>query len=384
MYTRLFPPPERSFFLLGPRATGKSTWLRQNFSNAYWVDLLDPKTFFRLQRAPELLQQELAALTRRQWVVLDEIQKLPVLLDTVQAFLSAEKKRLAFALSGSSARRLKTGGGNLLAGRALTKQFFPLVRKEYGAEFSLDEVLRFGTLPEILSEQRPQLKRELLQAYAATYLREEIQADAVVRKLDPFSRFLEVAAICNGQQVNMSNIARDSGAARKSVQAYFSVLQDTLIGFFLPVWQPRLRIKESTHPKFYLFDCGVVRALSDRLDEPLDSGEKGFLLETYLLHELRFWNQAHRIDGSFSYWKTPTAEVDIVWRKGPRRVAFEIKAQKRWRQESGVHLAEMKAKKIVRDAFGIYLGEKTIKVDDIFVFPVIEFLKKLEHGDLNP
>ena len=258
MFTRLFHLPDHSFFLFGPRGTGKTTWLRHVLPDALWFDLLRTQTFLALTRQPESFRLQIEARPKGNWIVVDEVQRLPSLLNEVHALIAERGQAYRFALSGSSARKLKRLDVNLLAGRVINRQFFPLTAAELNYEFDLDRILRFGLLPQIHAE--PGFAVDVLEAYVANYIREEIQQEAVVRNLDSFSRFLEVAALMNGQIANVSGLARDCAVARPTVQGFFAALIDTLIGFWLPAWRKRAKVKEVASPKFYLFDPGVVRA----------------------------------------------------------------------------------------------------------------------------
>src|SRR5712692_1854330 len=289
MYTRRLPLPERSFLLLGPRGTGKTTWLRAQLPHARWYNLLLDRELLRLMRDPGSFRREVDALPRGSWVVVDEVQKLPSLLNEIHDALASAPRRWRFALTGSSARRLRREDVNLLAGRVVTRRMLPLTVAELGSEPAPDDLLRFGGLPLVRSERGAASRIDLLEAYVETYLTQEIRAEALVRSLDSFTRFLEVAALANAQVTGVASLARDAAVARPTVQGYFEVLVDTLIGAWLPAWRPRAKVKEVQHPKFYFFDTGVVRALSGRLHEPLTDAERGPLLETYLLHELRAW-----------------------------------------------------------------------------------------------
>ena len=265
MYTRQLTLPARSFFLFGPRGTGKTTWLRQMLPTALWFDLLRTRTFLELSQQPEEFRQRVEALRRGSWVVVDEVQRVPALLHEVHALISEHGRDYRFALSGSSARKLKRLDVDLLAGRVINRRFFPLTAAELRYDVEPDRVLRFGLLPQVQSD--PKYAVDTLDAYVSNYLREEIQQEALVRRLDSFARFLQVAALMNGQIVNVSGIARDAAVARPTVQGYFDTLIDTLIGFWLPAWQPRAKVKEVAHPKFYLFDCGVVRRVLSEVDQ---------------------------------------------------------------------------------------------------------------------
>ncbi|MBI5849890.1 MAG: ATP-binding protein [Planctomycetes bacterium] len=379
MYTRALDPPGDSFFLFGPRGTGKSTWLRQRLPDAHWFDLLRMPLVLELTRRPETFREQVLARPKGSWVVVDEVQRMPALLDEVHALIAEHGKRHRFAMSGSSARKLRRLDVNLLAGRALTRRFFPLTAAELDYDFALDELLAQGCLPRVRSE--PALAVDLLEAYVGTYLREEIQQEALTKDTAAFARFLEVAALCNGQVVNVAGVARDAGVARPTVTRFFEVLVDTLIGTWLPAWRPRARIKEVQHPKFYVFDTGVVRGLSGRLREPLESAERGHLFETLVFHELRAAVNQQNLGGEFSYWRTPSgSELDFVWERGKKRVGIEVKAGKQWRGEFGASLAALLAEKQVGKAFAVYGGKERLVDRGVLVLPFVEFARELQAG----
>ncbi len=381
MFTRQLTLPERSFFLLGPRGTGKTTWLRQVLPKALWFDLLRTQTFLSLSHQPEWFRQQVEARPRGSWVVVDEVQRLPALLNEVHAIIAEHGRDYRFALSGSSARKLKRLDANLLAGRAINRQFFPLTSAELGHRFDLDQVLRFGLLPQIQSD--PDFALDSLEAYVSNYLREEIQQEALVKRLDSFARFLQVAALMNGQVVNVAGIARDAAVARPTVQGYFETLTDTLIGFWLPAWQRRAKVKEVASPKFYLFDPGVARALAGRSREPLDGSERGFLLETWVLHELRAAVACQNLGGDLRYWRTPSgSELDFIWTRGPRAVGIEVKAASAWRSEFSTTLKGLIADGIIKKGFGIYTGTAELKDGPVRVLPLKTFFKELADGNV--
>jgi len=384
MYARALTLPDRSFFLFGPRGTGKTTWLRTVLPEAHWVNLLVDRELVRLMRDPERFVQEVEALPPRSWVVVDEVQKLPSLLNEVQDVLVRHGQRYRFALTGSSARKLKRGNANLLAGRVINRRFFPLTAAEMGDDFASEAVLRFGSLPAVVSERDGDAARiDLLEAYAENYLTQEIRQEALVKNLESFTRFLEVAAVMNAQITNVAAIARDAAVARPTVQGYFEILIDTLIGTWLPAWRPRAKVKEVGHPKFYFFDTGAVRALAGRLREPLHDQERGHLLETYVLHELRAWMNQSGCGGRLAYWRTPSgSEVDFVWSRAATTVGIEVKAAKRWRQGDGAALKQLQAEKELRRVFGVYMGREPLRDGPIAVLPLQQFLKRLADGDV--
>ncbi len=381
MYTRLYDLPDHTFFLFGPRGTGKTTWLKHVLPDALWFDLLRTGTFLSLSRQPDSFRQQVEARPRRSWVVVDEVQRLPALLNEVQSLIADHGRDYLFALSGSSARKLKRLDVNLLAGRAINRQFFPLTAAELGGQYDIDEVLRTGLLPQVCSE--PAHAVDALDAYVANYIREEIQQEALVRHLDSFARFLEVAALMNGQIVNVAGIARDAAVARPTVQGYFAALVDTLVGVFLPAWRRGARVKEVARAKFYLFDPGVARALAGRLREPLDGSERGFLLETWVLHELRAAMARGSLGGQLHYWRTPAGtEVDFIWSRGRRAVGIEVKASPRWRPEYSSSLDALLADKVLTSAHGVYTGSVELRDGPVRVWPLRRFLEELASGNV--
>lgn len=381
MYSRTLALPDHSFFLFGPRSTGKSTWLRKVLPDAKWFDLLRNDVFLSLSRDPARLRQEVLALEPDRWIVIDEIQRIPALLTEVHALIAERPDAYRFALSGSSARKLRRMDVDLLAGRVFERGFFPLSAAEAGEDFDLERSLAYGCLPKVVAE--PEHSLDILQAYAHTYLQQEIQQEALVKDLGSFHRFLEVAALMNGQVVNASAIARDAGVARTTVERYLSVLIDTLIGYRLPAWRPRLKVKESQKPKFYLFDPGVVRALSGSLHDPVEKAERGPLLETLVLHELRAHIDYAGIGGKLSYWRTPAGkEVDFVWSRGNKAVAIEVKASPRWRGTGSRALKELAAAGVVQRTFAVYLGDVELVDGPVRVMPVAKFCQMLTEGEI--
>ena len=257
MFTRLLNPLDSSAFLFGPRGTGKSTWIANHFPNATVYDLLSTSESLRLSTEPGALYKEVASLPTESWVVLDEVQKVPALLDEVHRLI--ETRGLRFVLSGSSARKLRRGGTNLLAGRARVTNLYPLVSAEMGFQRDIDTSLRFGNLPIAVTGTDAE---SYLRSYAETYLDQEVRAEAFTRNVGAFARFLQVAARQNGQVTNVSSIARDASVSRQTVQTYFEILVDTLVGSWVHPWKLKQATKQVASPKFYLFDCGVARALS--------------------------------------------------------------------------------------------------------------------------
>lgn len=323
----------RSFFLFGARGTGKTTLIQSLFAerSALWIDLLDADHEERYIRDPEELARQIET-ERYDCVVIDEVQKAPKLLDVVHRS-TGRFPRLQFAMTGSSARKLKRGAANLLAGRAFTYQLYPLTRKELGSQFSLDDALFFGTLPRLYELSGAEEKSEFLRAYARTYLREEIIVEQLVRKIDPFRVFLEVAGQTSGSIVNFSKVARDVGVEDKTVRVYFDILRDTLIGFYLPAFHRSVRKQQRQSPKFYFFDPGVRRALEGLLNVPVRSGtyEYGRSFEQFIICECARLNEYLRLDYKMSYLRTKDdAEIDlIVQRPAQPDLLIEIKSYDR-------------------------------------------------------
>ena len=326
-YSRLIRPPGQSFFLLGVRGVGKSTWARHRLPDARYIDLLDEARYQDYLADPSLFAADLQTATPHSWTVVDEIQRLPNLLNEVHRHI--ENRRLNFALLGSSARKLKASGVNMLAGRALYKTMHPLTAAELGDDFDLNAVLETGTIPLIWDAAE---RRSVLESYVRHYLREEIRAEGLVRNLPGFARFLPVAALYHGQVINISGIARDCGVARTTVQGYLDILEDTLLATRLPAFQPRLRVRERHHPKLYWVDSGLVRALK-KLHGPIAPEERGALLEGWVLHLLRAHAEEDELFDDLHYWAPHPAtrnEVDFLLRQGNELVAIEVKSQSRY------------------------------------------------------
>jgi predicted AAA+ superfamily ATPase len=325
-------PKARSFFLFGARQVGKSTLLRQLFSknHSIFINLLDSEVYFKLLAKPHLLIEEINTLDKSiSHLIIDEIQRVPELLNIVHKMIE-ERKDISFILSGSSARKLKRQGANMLAGRALTYNLFPLTHLELAKDFNLSRALDLGTLPAVYLDKEDVFARETLKSYARTYIEEEIKAEAQIRQLGAFIRFLDLAASENGSIINYSNIASDIYVDYKTVQEYYQVLEDTLIGFSLYGYAKSSRKQLSKHPKFYFFDTGVRRALAKKLDSPLivKTREFGEAFEHFFIAEAMRLASYSRKDYKFSYYRTKSgAEVDLIIETyDDRCYAVEIKA----------------------------------------------------------
>jgi len=381
MFSRSLPAPRSSCFLFGPRGTGKSTWIRTALPDAFTVNLLPPEATLRYEREPSLFRAEVLAQPRDRWIVIDEVQRVPKLLDEVH-FLMEEHGYKKFVLTGSSARQLKRGSANLLAGRAVVKRLHPLTAAETGFSVPTSQVLRFGSLPLSVTAEDDGAREDFLRAYVTVYLSEEVKAESLVRNLGGFARFLEVAALAGGQRTNVSAIARDAGVARETARGYFEVLVDTLLGSWLPAYRPRAKIKEVALPKFYWFDPGVLHAAAGGFDQPLAADWQGVLLEHLLLHELRAYQDYAGVKGSLGYWATAGGtEVDFIWWRGRKVVAIEANHGREFRREyrKGIEalLSAMEA-----DSYVVYLGDRELQVEGTRVMPLGSFLRRLHRGEV--
>jgi len=332
------PLISNSFLLFGARGTGKSTLTKALLSpfNPLVVNLLESTQIERaLFALPELEATIEAAVSSGRWVFIDEIQKAPRLLDIAQRLI--DEKGAKFAISGSSARKLRRGGGNLLAGRAYSFQLFPLTSEELADAFDLDTHLAFGGLPTIWNSTDQRERTLYLRSYVTTYLKEEISEEQIVRKVEPFSRFLQVAAQSSGSIINYSSIARDVGVSDQTVKTYFQILEDTLIGMTLPPYHRSIRKAQGQSPKFYLFDTGVIRTLNRQIDRPLtdETYNYGTLFEHFIIHEITRRALYAERDWAFSFLRTADGqEVDLVIdRPGMKTIVAEIKSTKVVRAE---------------------------------------------------
>ena len=290
--------------------TGKTFLLRELPADLY-IDLLDPEMELQFKRSPRLFWEQISALRAKALVVVDEVQRVPALLDYAQKGI--EEKQLIFVLSGSSARKLKRGGANLLGGRAKDLKLHPLTYGEMGEYFTIQDACQYGTLPKTaqwLADHHQDEARSLLRSYATTYIKEEIQAEALTRNVGAFQRFLQVAVQGNAQVIEFANISRECSVPSTTVKEYYSILEDTLLGDFLWPWDRSERKK--ARPKFYFFDCGVVRAIQNRLNDPPTPAEMGFLFETWFVREIRRLRDYGNKEHEFSFWREGNHEIDLL------------------------------------------------------------------------
>lgn len=373
MYTRIQQPPKnKSFFLFGPRGTGKTTWLKKQFSNALYFDLLNSEIYNDLLARPHRIE----AMIPERWdkpVILDEVQRVPELLSEVHRLI--ESRGIVFALTGSSARKLKSRKVNLLAGRALTLFLYPLTAEELDNDFSLQSALRFGHLPSIFSEKDP---KRYLESYVATYLREEVQQEGLTRNLGAFFRFLETASFSQAQVLNISAVARECSIHQKVAENYFSILDDLLIAERIPVFAKKAKRRLVVHSKFFFFDTGIYRIL--RPKGPLDSDEEidGAALETLVFQEIRAFNHYHILDYKIYFWRTAAGqEVDFVL-YGPRGlVAIEVKRNARVTNESLAGLRAFTKEYPTAHAYFLTVGGRDGWEKNIRVMSIETFLKNI-------
>ena len=381
-YPRLVTPPAGSFFLLGIRGVGKSTWARGAFPAAYVVDLLDERRYHDFAASPGLLADELRAVPVRTPVVIDEVQRVPALLNEVHRAIEDTRRR--FVLLGSSARRLKTASTNLLAGRAALVTMFPLQPHELGRDFALDRVLTHGSIPVVWQSPEP---RQSLEAYVQLYVREEIRAEALVRNLPAFLRFLPVAALFHGQVINISGLARDAATSRTTIEGYVGILEDTLLASRLPAFESRLRARERRHPKLYWVDPGLVRAAKRQLG-PLSVEERGPLFEGLVLTMLRAHNLNGALYDDIAYWSPAQAgatEVDFVMRRGREYLALEVKHQSRTGPELLTGLRAIAQLPKLARRIAVYRGRQTLRTEDgIDVWPFERLVEAVATGTLWP
>jgi predicted AAA+ superfamily ATPase len=375
LITRVFNIPQESFFLFGPRGTGKSTWLKQNFPEAVWIDLLKPDILRTYSARPERLE-EVVLGSKQKVIIIDEVQKIPELLSVVHSLIEQKLGR-QFILTGSSARKLKRTGVNLLAGRAILRRLHPFMAVELGKDFDLKNALQFGLVPLIISSPNPV---DVLNTYIDLYLREEVKAEGLVRNIGNFARFLEVISFSHGSILNINNIARECAVSRKLIDGYLSVLEDLLLCFSLPVFTKRAKRTTVSHPKFYYFDAGIFNNL--RAQGPLDSSDEiaGMAMEGLVAQHLRAWNDYQGAPYSLYYWRTRHGvEVDFIIYGAKGFWAIEVKNSKQIYPKNVRSLTYFCNDYPEAIPLLLYRGSERLKIKNILCLPVEDFLK-----DLNP
>jgi len=374
MYSRIIKYPDnKSFFLFGPRGTGKTTWVKQTFPNAVYIDLLESRLFNDLLADPQRLENFIPN-SFKDWIIIDEVQKIPELLNDVHRLI--EKYKYKFILTGSSARKLRRRGPNLLAGRALNYSMHPLISVELGKDFDLNHSLMFGHLPSVYVESNP---GDYLESYIKTYLQEEIKQEGLTRNLGVFSRFLEAASFSQGSILNISEVARECAVERKTVENYFTILDDLLLAYRVPIFTKRAKRRLVAHPKFYFFDVGVYRTL--RPMGPLDLPEEvdGISYESLLFQELVAINDYLGLGYKIYYWRTSNnVEVDFVLYGVRGLKVFEVK------RRGKITKSELRGlKAFLKDypaakAYCIYGGERQMSEGNINILPLEYAIKSLD------
>lgn len=373
MYSRIISPPkDKSFFLFGPRGTGKTTWVKAAFPKAIFVDLLESEVYNDLLANPQRLEKFIPK-DFDNWIIIDEVQRIPELLNEIHRLI--EKNHRRFVLTGSSARKLRTRGVNLLGGRALIYPFHQLTALELGKDFNLKHSLEFGQLPSVYKEADP---KAYLEGYVKAYLREEVQQEGLTRNLGAFSRFLEAASFSEGSIVNTSSVARECGIERKVVENYFSILEDLLIGYRVPVFTKKAKRRMTTHQKFYFFDVGIYRTL--RPSGPLDAPEEieGLALETLVFQELKGVNDCLKLGYDLYYWHTANqAEVDFILYGSRGLKAFEVKRTSRISESMLRGLRIFQKDYPSAKSYFIYGGKRRFYEGNITILPIEEAIAKL-------
>ena len=372
---RFFDAPKGSFFLFGPRGTGKSTWLREQVPDALWVDLLDPEAYRTYLSNPERLRQLVDGNPLAKRVIIDEIQKVPQLLDVVHQLIEDKRRAMQFILTGSSARKLKRTGVDMLAGRALIKTLHPFMAAELGPRFDLGRALRLGMLPLVIAAEEPD---QTLRSYVSLYLREEVQAEGLVRNVGSFSRFLETLSLSHAAQVNVSNVAREAQVGRKTAEGYLQILEDLLLGFRIRPFTKRAARRVAQHPKFYYMDAGIFRAVRPKgpLDAPQEIG--GACLEGLVAQHLRAWTAYSKAEHELFFWRTIGGlEVDFVLYGQETFLAVEVKSG------GSVHTRDVRPLLAFRQDYPqarlclLYGGRQRLRVSDVLCLPCDEFLRHL-------
>jgi uncharacterized protein len=379
--TRYFQAPKGSFFLFGPRGTGKSTWLMRHFPDALFVDLLRPDVYRHYAGRPERLVELVEANAHISQVVVDEVQKIPEILEVVHGLIE-QRKDLQFILTGSSARKIKRQGTDLMAGRALNKSIHPFMAGELGALFNLRDALEIGMVPLVVASPEP---KESLKSYAALYVNEEVKMEGLVRNVGAFTRFLEAVSFSHGGVLNVASIARECQVKRGTVNGYLSILEDLLLSFTVPVFSKRAKRQLVTHSKFYLFDSGVFRSL--RPSGPLDRATEidGAALEGLVASHLKAWIEYGSEKIKLFYWRTSSGtEVDFIVYGDDGIWAVEVKNSLNVHSSDLRHLRTFKQDYPQCHCILLYRGDERVIVNEVLCIPVDQFLTSLAPGSELP
>lgn len=375
---RLFIPPNESYFLFGPRGTGKSTLVSQHYPDALVLDFLNNETRRHYGARPERLLDVVRALPEGHTIVLDEVQRMPELLSLVHLLIE-EKKNWQFVLTGSSARKLKGSGIDLLGGRALEKRLHPFLAAELGDYFNLNDALMYGLLPLRFASDNA---RERLSAYVSLYLEEEVKQEGLVRQLNPFIRFLEVLSFSHGSILNLSNIAREAAVKRTTAENWYSIIQDLLIAFEIPVFSRRAKRILSVQQKFYLFDVGVYRALRPVSILDIQSELDGSALESLVAQHLRAWVDYSILSHKLFFWRTKSGvEVDFIVFGEKYFYAIEVKNSQQVSSRDLRSLMEFGKDYPEATRCLIYRGKERMKIKDVLCVPANEFLLNMKPNE---
>ncbi len=372
---RFFLPPKQSYFLFGPRGTGKSTWLKQQYPHALWIDLLNFDVFRSYAAAPERLRAVVTALSDHATIVIDEVQKIPSLLSEVHGLIE-QKRGFQFVLTGSSSRKLKQAGVDLLAGRALLKFMPPFFAAELGTRFNLQKALTIGLLPLVVASESPQ---ETLQSYAGMYLKEEVQAEGLVRHIEGFARFLEVISFSHAQQINIANISRECEISRKTIENYLTILEDLLLTFSLPVFTHRAQRALAHHRKLYIFDAGVYRSLKPQNFGDSHADMEGPALEGLVAQHLRAWIHLQTEKYQLFFWRTSSQlEVDLILYGAKSFLAIEVKNGTKIHPQDLRSLQEFRKDYPECTPLLLYRGTTRLVQGGILCLPCEEFLLQID------
>jgi len=373
-FTRFLQQTTDSYFLFGPRGTGKTTWLKMNYPNALYIDFLSTNAYISYSANPERLKELIAGNEEKKAIIIDEVQRVPAILTVVHQLIE-EKKNLQFILTGSSARKLKRTSVDLLAGRALLKKCHPFMACEMTDFFSLPNALQSGMLPLVVGATN---STEVLSAYVTLYLREEIQNEGLIRNIGNFARFLEAISFSHGSVLNLNEIARDCEVERKTVEGYLSILEDLMLCYRIPVFNKRAKRILISHNKFYFFDCGVFQSIRPKgvLDSPAEID--GQAVEGLVLQHLMAWNDYGGSRHKIYFWRTKSGvEIDFIVYGETEFWAIEVK------NSNKIDTRELKALNAFKEDYPeakllfLYRGIETLKKDDIVCIPIELFLKQL-------
>ena len=372
-------PDNKNIFLFGVRGSGKTAMLKRLYPSALYIDLLDESLYQNYLSNIGLFYKEVSAFRDDALVIVDEIQRMPQLLNEIHRLIESSNRR--FILTGSSARKIKAKGVNLLGGRAGITYLYPFIPEELGQDFNLEQALRYGLLPIVYSSHD---RSDKLKDYVGAYLKEEIKAEALVRNLSNFARFLEIAGLYHGQVVNMSTIASEAQINRRSVSEFFSILEDTMLGFFLPAYSPKLRLREQKGRKFYFIDPGLARTVKKNFDS-VSVEEKGFLFEGLTAQILRAYGDYYNLYDDIYYWSSLGAkqtEVDFILKRGESLIAIEVKAKTQVSsQDYNKGLKAIGELSNVEKRILVYMGKTIRKTEQgIDIWPFDFFCKNLKEN----